>query len=111
MLDHPLARLGWRANLTAHLDALDDPELVPARVMAVDRGRVIVDAGTGPWSAPLAGRVRRTAASPATGDFVAVLPTARCAPSCRGAASSRGAASRPPRGPRGQRRPRPVRPR
>src|SRR4029078_1328834 len=72
--DHPLARFGWRANLQDHLDALDDADLVAARVMAVDRGRVIVDAATGPWSAPLAGRLRRTAASPATGDFVAVLP-------------------------------------
>ncbi|MEA2384697.1 MAG: ribosome biosis GTPase / thiamine phosphate phosphatase [Solirubrobacteraceae bacterium] len=74
MLDHPLARLGWRANLKPHLDALGDPALVAARVTAVDRGRAVVDSGAESWSAPLAGRLRRAAAMPATGDFVAVLP-------------------------------------
>jgi ribosome biogenesis GTPase / thiamine phosphate phosphatase len=68
---HPLARLGWRAELQNHLD---DPSLIPARVTAVDRGSVLVDAGDGPWRAPLAGRLRRAAAMPATGDFVAALP-------------------------------------
>jgi ribosome biogenesis GTPase / thiamine phosphate phosphatase len=72
--DHPLARLGWRANLQDHIDALGDPELVAARVVALDRGRAVVDAGDGPWSAPLAGRLRRGPALPATGDFVAALP-------------------------------------
>jgi ribosome biogenesis GTPase len=72
--DHPLARLGWRANLQEHLDALGDPALVAARVTAVDRGRAVVDSGTHQWSAPLAGRLRKAAAMPATGDFVAVLP-------------------------------------
>jgi len=95
--DHPLARFGWRANLQDHLDALDDADLVAARVMAVDRGRVIVDAGTGPWSAPLAGRLRRTAASPATGDFVAVLPDGpvRAVLPRRGVIARRGDAGRP----------------
>ena len=74
MFDHPLARLGWRANLKPHLDALGDPALVAARVTAVDRGRAVVDSGAESWSAPLAGRLRRAAAMPATGDFVAVLP-------------------------------------
>jgi ribosome biogenesis GTPase / thiamine phosphate phosphatase len=72
--DHPLARLGWRATLEPHLDALGDPDVVPARVVAVDRGRAVVDAGRGPWSAPLAGRLHRGPALPATGDFVAALP-------------------------------------
>jgi len=65
--------------------------------MAVDRGRVIVDAGTGPWSAPLAGRLRRTAASPATGDFVAVLPDGpvRAVLPRRGVIARRGDAGRP----------------
>jgi ribosome biogenesis GTPase len=72
--DHPLARLGWRADLRSDLDALADPELVAARVIAVDRGRVLADAGEGAWSAPLSGRLRRAAAMPATGDFVAALP-------------------------------------
>jgi ribosome biogenesis GTPase / thiamine phosphate phosphatase len=66
--DHPLARLGWRAELQNHLD---DPSLVPARVLAVDRGSVVVDAGERSWRAPLAGRLRTM---PATGDFVAALP-------------------------------------
>ncbi|HWM09731.1 MAG TPA: GTPase RsgA [Solirubrobacteraceae bacterium] len=68
---HPLARLGWRAELQNHID---DPSLIPARVTAVDRGSVLVDAGDGPWRAPLAGRLHRGRAMPATGDFVAALP-------------------------------------
>jgi ribosome biogenesis GTPase / thiamine phosphate phosphatase len=71
---HPLARLGWRAELQTDLDALGDPELVPARVITVDRGSVMVDALGGAWRAPLAGRLRRAAAMPAVGDFVAALP-------------------------------------
>jgi ribosome biogenesis GTPase / thiamine phosphate phosphatase len=74
LTDHPLACLGWRAELQTDLEALGDPALVAARVTAVDRGRVIADAGAGPWSAPLAGRLRRENAMPATGDFVAALP-------------------------------------
>ena len=68
MSEHPLARLGWRAELQS---SIVDPELVPARVLAVDRGSVVVDAGDRSWRAPLAGRLR---AMPATGDFVAALP-------------------------------------
>ncbi len=68
MSEHPLARLGWRAELQ---NSIDVPELVPARVLAVDRGSVVVDAGDRSWRAPLAGRLR---AMPATGDFVAALP-------------------------------------
>ena len=71
---HPLARLGWRADLQSHLDALGDPSLVPARIVAADRGRAVVDDGSAAWSAPLAGRLRRGRAAPATGDFAAVLP-------------------------------------
>jgi ribosome biogenesis GTPase len=72
--DHPLARLGWRAELQTDLLALGDPDLVAGRVIAVDRGSVAVDAGSHAWSAPLAGRLRRAGAAPTTGDFVAVLP-------------------------------------
>jgi ribosome biogenesis GTPase len=95
--DHPLARLGWRAELQADLDALGDPQLVPARVTALDRGSVVVDAGGGAWSAPLAGRVRRTGALPATGDFVAALPggPVRAVLPRRGVIARRGERGRP----------------
>jgi ribosome biogenesis GTPase len=71
---HPLARLGWRAELQNHIDDPGRVGLIPARVTAVDRGSVLVDAGSGPWRAPLAGRLHRGRAMPATGDFVAALP-------------------------------------
>jgi ribosome biogenesis GTPase len=71
---HPLARLGWRAELQSDLDAIGDPSLVAARVIAVDRGSVVVDTGVAGWRAPLSGRLRRASAMPATGDFVAALP-------------------------------------
>jgi ribosome biogenesis GTPase len=74
VLDHPLARLGWRASLKDRLEALGDPTLVAARVVAVDRGRAVIDDGATTWSAPLAGRLHRAGAMPATGDFVAALP-------------------------------------
>ena len=74
MLEHPLGRLGWRPELQTDLGALGDPSLVPARVTAIDRGRAVVDDGTASWSAPLAGRLRRASAMPATGDFVAAVP-------------------------------------
>ena len=74
MLEHPLGRLGWRPELQTDLLALGDPELVPARVTAVDRGRAVVDDGSSSWSAPLAGRLHRASAMPTTGDFVAVIP-------------------------------------
>jgi ribosome biogenesis GTPase / thiamine phosphate phosphatase len=64
--EHPLARLGWRAE-----HQFEDPALVPARVIAVDRGSVVVDAGEASWRASLAGRLR---AMPVVGDFVAALP-------------------------------------
>ena len=67
MSSHPLARLGWRAELQNHI-----PDgLVPARVLGVDRGSVVVDAGERSWRAPLAGRLRTM---PQAGDFVAALP-------------------------------------
>jgi ribosome biogenesis GTPase / thiamine phosphate phosphatase len=94
---HPLARLGWRADLETDLRALGDPSLVPARVTAIDRGRALVDAGAGGWSAPLAGRLRRAAAAPATGDFVAALPggPVRAVLPRRGVIARRGDRGRP----------------
>jgi ribosome biogenesis GTPase len=95
--DHPLARLGWRADLDTDLRAIGDPELVAARVIAVDRGRAVVDAGAGAWSASLAGRLRRAAALPATGDFVAALPggPVRAVLPRRGVIARRGERGRP----------------
>jgi ribosome biogenesis GTPase len=68
---HPLARLGWREH---HQQHPIDGDLVPARVLAVDRGRVLVDTGTSRWSAALAGRLHKEQAMPQTGDFVGVVP-------------------------------------
>jgi ribosome biogenesis GTPase / thiamine phosphate phosphatase len=97
LLNHPLARLGWRAELQTDLDALGDPSLVAARVTAVDRGSVLVDTGTGGWRAPLSGRVRRAAATPATGDFVAAAPEGpvRAVLPRRGVVARRGENGRP----------------
>ena len=64
-----LHHLGWREELATDLQE----DLVPARVMAVDRDLVTVDSGDAVWRAPLAGRLRRSA-TPTTGDFVGVLP-------------------------------------
>ncbi len=98
MSDHPLARLGWRADLQSDLDALGDPSLVAARVTAVDRGSVLVDTGRAVWRASLAGRLRRAAAAPATGDFVAVLDSGgpvRAVLPRRGVIARRGDGGRP----------------
>ena len=89
MSDHPLARLGWRAELQNHLD---DPSLVAARVPAVDRGSVVADAG-----AILAGAAGRPPEEPpATGDFVAAVPEGPV----RGVLARRGVIAR--RGDRGR---------
>jgi ribosome biogenesis GTPase len=95
--DYPLARLGWRAELQTNLDALGDPSLGAARLIAVDRGSVLADAGDGPWRAPLAGRLRRASAMPATGDFVAALPDGpvRAVLPRRGVIARRGDGGRP----------------
>jgi ribosome biogenesis GTPase len=88
--DHPLARLGWRAELHNHI-----PDgLVPARVLVVDRGSVVVDAGDRSWRAPLAGRLRTM---PATGDFVGALPDGpvRAVLPRRGVIARRGDGGRP----------------
>lgn len=97
MFEHPLARLGWRAELQQYLDGLGDDRLVPARVLAADRDRALVDAGDGAWSAPLAGRLRRARSAPATGDFVGTLldgPVRAVLPR-RGVIARRGEGGRP----------------
>ena len=70
-----LGRLGWRAPHRRALEALGDPALRPARVLARDRGRVLVHDGERETHAPIAGRVLHTAERgdgvvPATGDWV-----------------------------------------
>jgi ribosome biogenesis GTPase len=97
LLDHPLSPLGWRPELQTDLDALGDRSLVAARVTAVDRGSVLVDAGAGTWRAPLSGRLRRAAALPATGDFVAAAPDGpvRAVLPRRGVIARRGDRGRP----------------
>ncbi len=74
MPQHPLGRLGWQAH---HHRSLPDG-LVPARVIARDRGRVLLHDGAGEVSAPLAGRLQHDAATaddlPTAGDFVALGP-------------------------------------
>ncbi len=75
---HHLARLGWRADLQDHLDALGDPALVCARVLAQDRGALLLDDGSRQWRASPAGALRHAAAGaedlPAVGDWVAAAP-------------------------------------
>ena len=90
MFDHPLARLGWRAELQ---DQIPD-DLVAARVLAVDRGSVVVDAGDRSWRAPLAGRLKTM---PATGDFVGAVPDGpvRAVLPRRGVIARRGDGGRP----------------
>jgi ribosome biogenesis GTPase / thiamine phosphate phosphatase len=90
LFDHPLARLGWRAELQ---DQIPD-DLVAARVLAVDRGSVVVDAGDRSWRAPLAGRLKTM---PATGDFVGAVPDGpvRAVLPRRGVIARRGDGGRP----------------
>jgi ribosome biogenesis GTPase len=87
---HSLARLGWRAELQNQV-----PDgLVPARVLAVDRGSVVVDDGERSWRAPLAGRLRTM---PQVGDFVGALPDGpvRAVLPRRGVIARRGDGGRP----------------
>ena len=49
-----LAALGWTPRLDAALAALERPDLIPARVAAVHRGRLDLATADG----PLAGRRR-----------------------------------------------------
>ncbi|MFN8202639.1 MAG: ribosome small subunit-dependent GTPase A [Solirubrobacteraceae bacterium] len=69
---HPeSAGLGRRPDLTAELDALGDPMLSAARVLAQHRGRWLVAPVAGaPRLAPARGRLRDT--PPVTGDWVAL---------------------------------------
>lgn len=69
--------LGWSAELQAELASLQsEPSLLPARVVAEDRGLLHLLGSSGPRLASLTGRLRHRAATrldlPAVGDWVAV---------------------------------------
>jgi ribosome biogenesis GTPase len=78
-----LAALGWTARLDAAFAALARPDLIPARVAAVHRGRIDLVTGAAPPAAEtlagaIGGRLRHRAATaadlPAVGDWVAADP-------------------------------------
>lgn len=69
-----LERLGWSPVEQAALELLADPELVPARVVGVDKGRAELLGRGEPLYARLSGRFRLEADAltlPVTGDWVA----------------------------------------
>jgi ribosome biogenesis GTPase len=67
-----LASLGWDADLAAALDALGRPGLIPARVVAVHRGRVVLRGEEPERQAPIrAGLTHRSGLAPVVGDWVA----------------------------------------
>ena len=73
-----LAALGWTPRLDAALTALARPDLVPARVAAVHRGRLAMLSADGPLTGAPSGRMTHAAATaadlPAVGDWVAADP-------------------------------------
>ncbi len=72
-----LAALGWASHFASALEALGDGSLLPARVVAADRGRFDLLGADGPLTAALAGRLRHAAGPgelPVVGDWVAVEP-------------------------------------
>jgi ribosome biogenesis GTPase / thiamine phosphate phosphatase len=75
---HPLAALGWTPRLDAAFTALGRPDLIPARVAAVHRGRLELLGAEGPLPGAPSGRMTHAAATaadlPATGDWVAADP-------------------------------------
>jgi len=77
---HHLSALGWTPRLETALTALGRPDLIPARVVAVHRGRLDLLGADGPLQGAPSGRMTHAAATaaelPATGDWVAVDPDA-----------------------------------
>ena len=81
MPSHPsggLAALGWNPRLDAAFAALARPDLVPARVAAMHRGRLDLVTAGGTLAGAPSGRLTHDAATaadlPAVGDWVAVDP-------------------------------------
>ena len=69
----PLTRLGWRPRYAEAMAALGDDALAAARVLAVDRGRLLLHDGGEEREGTVAGRMRHEGApEPVTGDWVAV---------------------------------------
>ena len=70
-----LAALGWTPRLDAAFAALARPDLIPARVAAVHRGRLDLATADGPLAGAPSGRLTHGAATaadlPAVGDWVA----------------------------------------
>jgi ribosome biogenesis GTPase len=73
-----LESLGWTPRLETAFTALGRPDLIPARVAAVHRGRLDMLGAAGPLQGAPSGRMTHSAASaadlPATGDWVAADP-------------------------------------
>jgi ribosome biogenesis GTPase / thiamine phosphate phosphatase len=73
-----LAALGWTPRLETAFLALGRPDLIPARVAAVHRGRLDMLGAAGPLQGAPSGRMTHAAATtaelPATGDWVAADP-------------------------------------
>jgi ribosome biogenesis GTPase len=73
-----LSGLGWTASLDAAFMALERPDLIPARVAAVHRGRLDLVTEDGPLAGAPSGRMRHAAETaadlPAVGDWVAAEP-------------------------------------
>ncbi|MEO7994402.1 MAG: ribosome small subunit-dependent GTPase A [bacterium] len=75
-LPDALLALGWSPAWEAKLAQLNDPGLLPARVVLMQKGAHRVATGETEWFAPLTGKLRYVADSagdlPAVGDWVAV---------------------------------------
>lgn len=73
-----LTALGWTPRLDAAFAALARPDLTPARVAAVHRGRLALLTADGPLAGAPSGRMTHTAETaadlPAVGDWVAADP-------------------------------------
>jgi ribosome biogenesis GTPase / thiamine phosphate phosphatase len=73
-----LTALGWTPRLDAAFAALARPDLIPARVAAVHRGRLDLATAGGPLAGTPSGRMAHAAATaadlPAVGDWVAADP-------------------------------------
>jgi ribosome biogenesis GTPase len=76
--DGDLAVLGWNPRLEAAFAALARPDLIPARVAAVHRGRLDLAIAGGELTGAPAGRLRHAAVTaadlPSVGDWVAADP-------------------------------------